>query len=83
MEEKYKEDIEKIRKLIKDSIKGFDGEIEISVGPNRFHDVQYEISDDHKKISFDFYSVRFPASFYHYALNMIQEIVYKLNTIQK
>lgn len=83
MEEKYKKDIEKIKKLIKDSIKGFDGEIEISVGPNRFYDVQYEISDDLKKISFDFYSVRFPASFYHYALNMIQEIVYKLNTIQK
>ena len=83
IEEKYKEDIEKIKKLIKDSIIGFDGEIEISVGPNRFHDVQYKISDDLKKISFDFYRVRFPASFYHYALNLIKEIVYKLNTIQK
>ena len=53
IEEKYKEDIEKIKKLIKDSINGFDGEIEISVGPNRFHDVVYKISDDLKKISFD------------------------------
>ncbi len=82
IEEKYKEDIEKIRKIIKDSIIGFDGEIEISVGPNRFYDVQYEVSDDLKKISFDFNSVRFPASFYHYALKMIQEIVYKLNANQ-
>ena len=81
-EDKYKEDIDKIKKLIKDSLKGFEGEIEIEVGQASFvSDVSYRISNDLKNISFYFYSYRFPASFYHYAIDMLEEIAFKMNTL--
>jgi len=71
--------IDKIKKNVKNWIIGFDGEVEITVGPWRMFDISYEISDDLNTIKLDFYSVNFPQSWNHYCFEVINDIVFKMN----
>ncbi len=69
--------------IIKNSIKEWDGEVKITVGPNRFRHVTVKIEEDLNKINLDFWSVYWPASFYHYFEQIMEDIVDRMNAMAK
>ena len=76
-------EIKKFEEIIKNSIKGWDGEVKITVGPSRFRHVFVHIEDDLSKISLDFWSVYWPASFYHYLEQIMENLIDRMNSMAK
>lgn len=74
-------EIKEYQEKIKNSIKGWDGEVKITVGPNRFRHVSVEIEEDLSNIYLDFWSVYWPASFYHYFEQIMKNIVDRMNAM--